>query len=104
MIIGTCLPVLCEWEAGIQSGRQPERNRRLLRRVLDQDPQSGRSSSTWLRSTGRLYRDLRLRGRVLSSVNLMIAAMARSMGLILLTSDRDFEALPDIAAENWLEP
>jgi predicted nucleic acid-binding protein len=32
----------------------------------------------------------------------MIAALARHMGLTLLTTDKDFEALPDIRAENWL--
>ena len=29
-------------------------------------------------------------------------ALARRMDLTLLTSDRDFEALPDVRAENWL--
>jgi len=32
----------------------------------------------------------------------MLAALCRQQRLILLTTDRDFEALPDIRVENWL--
>lgn len=32
----------------------------------------------------------------------MQAALARQMDLVLLTADRDFEALQGIATENWL--
>jgi predicted nucleic acid-binding protein len=34
---------------------------------------------------------------------MMLAALARFMDLTVLTSDRDFEALPDIRTENWLK-
>ena len=54
------------------------------------------------RGYGEIYVDLRRRGRVLSQVDMMIAALARQMGLTLLTADRDFEALPDLRIENWL--
>ncbi len=30
------------------------------------------------------------------------AALARVMDLTLVTTDRDFEALPDLRLENWL--
>jgi predicted nucleic acid-binding protein len=42
-------------------------------------------------------------GRVLSQVDMMLAALARQMGLILLSSDRDFEDLPGLSVENWLD-
>ena len=48
------------------------------------------------------YLDLRSRGRVLSQVDMLLAALARSMKATLLTSDRDFEALPDLRLDNWL--
>jgi tRNA(fMet)-specific endonuclease VapC len=41
-------------------------------------------------------------GRALSAVDLQLAALAKLKGLTLLTSDRDFEALPEIRTENWL--
>ena len=45
---------------------------------------------------GDLYMDLRGRGRLLSQVDIMVAALARQMKLTILTTDRDFEALPDL--------
>jgi len=33
---------------------------------------------------------------------MLLAALARQRSLTLLTSDRDFEAQPDIHTENWL--
>jgi predicted nucleic acid-binding protein len=32
---------------------------------------------------------------------MMLAALCRQRDLTLLTTDRDFEALPDISVENW---
>ena len=51
---------------------------------------------------GNIYCDLRRRGRPLSQVDMMLAAIARMTNLSLLTSDLDFIALPDIRTENWL--
>jgi predicted nucleic acid-binding protein len=33
---------------------------------------------------------------------MMLAALARQYKLTLLTTDRDFEALPDLKVENWV--
>jgi predicted nucleic acid-binding protein len=49
-----------------------------------------------------IYHDVRGRGRALSQVDMLLAAMARSMSATILTSDRDFDALPDLRVENWL--
>lgn len=101
--IGTCMPVICEVEAGLQGlTRQQESYRRALGHLLKQIktwPIDGEAA----RHYGELYQELRSRGRVLSQVDMMVAALARKMGLTLLTSDRDFGALPDIATENWLQ-
>ncbi len=51
---------------------------------------------------GAVFQELRERGRVLSQVDMMAAALARQMNLTVLTSDKDFEALPDLRVENWL--
>lgn len=99
--IGTCVPVLCEIEAGIQQVKRPDVYRRNLERLLGQvrlwpiDPSTARIY-------GAIYHDLRLRGRVLSQVDIMLAAVARQMQLTVVTSDRDFAALPDLSTENWL--
>jgi tRNA(fMet)-specific endonuclease VapC len=99
--MGTCVPVLCEIEAGIQQVNQPDAYRLNLERLL-------RQVRIWPidRLTARIYGvihlDLKRRGRVLSQVDMMLAALARQMTLTLVTSDQDFAALPDVPTENWL--
>jgi tRNA(fMet)-specific endonuclease VapC len=99
--VGTCIPVLCEIEAGILQVSQPERYRESMRRLLLQVrlwPLDGDTA----RGYGRLHQDLKRRGRVLSQVDIMLAALAQQMDLTLVTSDRDFEAVADLRTENWL--
>ena len=51
---------------------------------------------------GAVYLELHRQGRVLSQVDIMLAALARQHELIVLTTDRDFEALANFAVENWV--
>ena len=98
---GTCVPVLCELETGIHQTRHRDHNRRVLAVLL-------RQIRIWPLNPAiaplhaEIYHDLRARGRVLSQVDMVLVALARSMNATLLTSDRDFEALPEIRVENWL--
>lgn len=101
--IGTCVPVLCEVEAGIQQVRHPEEYRRNLSRLLRQVRVWPIDHAT-ARLYGEIHRDLRQRGRVLSQVDMMLAALARQMQLTVVTSDQDFAALPELARENWITP
>lgn len=55
-------------------------------------------------AAARLQPALRRRGRHLLTVDALIAAVALRYDLILLTSDRDFAAVPDLKQENWLRP
>ena len=48
------------------------------------------------------FDELRRRGRALSQVDILLAALARQINATLLTSDGDFDALPDLNVENWL--
>jgi tRNA(fMet)-specific endonuclease VapC len=98
--VGTCLPVLFELEVGIQQTSNPERYRRTLEFLLEK-VRVWPLDRNMVRLYGELYLELRDRGRVLSQVDMMLVAMARSMGLTLLTADRDFEAVPGIHVENW---
>lgn len=45
---------------------------------------------------------LRRSGRQLATVDALIGAVALRYGLILLTTDGDFGAIPDLRLENWL--
>jgi tRNA(fMet)-specific endonuclease VapC len=93
--------VLCELETAIQNSSRPASCYHHLNTLLahirlwpvDRDI---------ARIYGELYLDLARRGRILSHVDIVLAALARQLNLILLTTDRDFEALPDLRTENWL--
>ena len=60
---------------------------------------SGRSGRT---KPGTKLDTAKRLGRVLSQVDMMLAALARQQRLALLTTDRDFEAPSDLAVENWV--
>lgn len=99
--IGVCVPVLCEIEAGIQQIKSPNEYRRDLESLLRQ-VRTWPLDRTTARNYGEIHRDLKARGRILSQVDMMLAALARQMKLTIVTTDQDFAALPDIATENWL--
>ena len=96
----SCSPVLCELEAGIQQTAKPAEYRRRLGQLL-------RHVRLWpidadsARLYGEVFNELRQKGRALSQVDMMLAALGRQHKVILLTADRDFEALPELRVENW---
>lgn len=93
--VGVCAPVLCEMEAGLRGLTRPEEHRRTLTELL------GRIriwplDATTARIYGEIYQDLRGRGRVLSQVDMMIASLARQMGLTILTRIAISRRSPDL--------
>lgn len=98
---GTCLPALCELEAGIAQTARPIAARRLLDSLL-------KEIRIWpfdrddAQSYGELYFELARSGRVLSLVDVLVAVMARRLNATVLTADRDFEAISDVGCENWI--
>jgi predicted nucleic acid-binding protein len=96
----TCWPVLCELEAGIVNTKNPARNRRTLSALLEKIaiwPQD----HDLVRKYGEVSKLLSKRGRILSPVDLTLAAFAMIHNATLLTADDDFSALPEISVENW---
>jgi tRNA(fMet)-specific endonuclease VapC len=97
----SCYPVLCELEVGIQQTAKPEDHRRRLAQLLRHVRLWPVDANT-ARLYGAVYTELRRQGRVLSQVDMMLAALARQHQLTVLTTDRDFEALTDLKVENWV--
>src|SRR3954469_2761464 len=98
--VGVCVPVLCEFEIGLQQVRKPLALRKSLARFLAEVrlwPLDAETAKLY----GSIFLDLRSKGRVLSQVDMMVAALAKRMGLTVATSDGDFAALPEIRTENW---
>ena len=90
--VGTCIPVLCEIEAGAINVSKVDEYHAGLQKAL-------RSIRLWpltletSRHYGEISRDLKRRGRVLSQVDRMLAALCRELDLTLVTTDKDFAAL-----------
>lgn len=51
---------------------------------------------------GRLRTELRAKGRPIPTFDVLIAAIARLNGLVLLTADGHFGAVDGLIVENWL--
>jgi tRNA(fMet)-specific endonuclease VapC len=79
----------------------PEENRRRLAQLLRQVRIWPLESAT-CRLYGNVFIELRRAGRVLSQVDMMLAALARQHKLTVLTTDRDFKALGDLRTDNWV--
>ena len=100
-VFGVCVPVLCELETGIQWTAAPDDYRKRLKhlsRRLRIWPLEPALAPTF----GQISVYLRRAERVLSKIDIILAALCRQMDLTLLTTDGDFEALHDIRTENWL--
>lgn len=99
--LGTCIPVICELEAGLHQTERFEENRKRLRVLLSRLtlwPLEVQTAQLF----GEIHRELKAHGRKLSHVDMVVAALARQLDATVVTTDRDFEALPDIKTENWL--
>jgi predicted nucleic acid-binding protein len=100
-IFGTCGPVLCELRVGVVLCKDAAKSQRRLDGLL----QIVRLWPIDLAIADRyaeVYHELQKAGRALSQVDMLLAAMARHWQATLLTTDKDFGALPDIQTENWL--
>src|SRR5215510_3761410 len=87
--VGICVPVLAELYYGAHNSATPERNRQRVRLA----------ASVWLvwpftadaaEEFGRLAAEMRRVGRPMQQVDLMIAAIARTLGdCVVVTTDSD---------------
>jgi len=96
----SCIPVICELEAGILQTAEPAANHRRLGQLLRHVRLWPLDSAT-ARLYGTVFNELQKKGKALSQVDMMLAALARQHKLTILTTDRDFEALQDLKTQNW---
>ncbi len=102
-IVGTTPAVIAELLAGIESSVSRERNMLCFER--------GRSLfRLWpftleaAREYGRVFAELRRRGRPMQVVDMMIAATAMTLpNCVVVTCDSDLFAVPGLRVENWAE-
>jgi tRNA(fMet)-specific endonuclease VapC len=102
--VGTCVPVVAEMAAGLERSSSRDRNLKALRLALptlkvwpfDQDTAF---------EYGRVYAELLRLGRPMQTIDIMIAAVAFTLGkCTVVTMDSDLSAVPGLSVENWAEP
>jgi tRNA(fMet)-specific endonuclease VapC len=101
--VGIGVPVLAELAYRAEGSPNRERNRQRLHLALA-------SWKLWLVTEevafeyGRIAIELRRIGRMIGQNDIMIAAIARTIGnCIVVTMDSDLAAVPGLTVENWAE-
>ena len=102
--IGISTPVLGELCYGVEASATRERNLRLLVRAV----------SNWTlwpfdhvaaEEYGRIAATLRRIGRLMQSIDIQSAAIARCLGnCTVVSKDGDLSAAPGLSVENWATP
>lgn len=96
--------VLGELETGVEKSTQAERNRTRLSSVVDGltvPPLDASVSKAYAQIRAQLERQ----GAPIGANDLWIAAQALALGAILVTDNlREFDRVPRLVLENWLDP
>jgi tRNA(fMet)-specific endonuclease VapC len=99
--IGIGIPVLAELVYGLEQSASRDRNMQRLRTALSALtvwPFDNRAAFEY----GRLAAELKRIGRPMQQVDIMIAAIAFSLGnCSVVTADTDLAAVPRLPVENW---
>jgi len=100
-VIGTCMPVVAELFFGVEFSASREINRPRLVRGLSRIrcwPFDRNAAQEY----GRLAAELRRIGRPMQQIDIMIAAVAFSLGnCTVVSDDSDLAAVPRLTVENW---
>lgn len=99
--IGIAIPVFAELAFGMEKSVNREANLKLLKKSLN-------ALKLWpfdqvaAVEFGRLHTELRRAGRPMQVIDIMIAAIAKTLGnCVVVTKDSDFEAIADLPLANW---
>jgi tRNA(fMet)-specific endonuclease VapC len=99
--IGTCMPVAAELFYGVELSSTRDENLPRMHRALARIicwPFDRAAAEEY----GRLAATLRRAGRPMQTMDIMIAAVALSLGnCAVVSSDSDLAAIPGLEVENW---
>jgi tRNA(fMet)-specific endonuclease VapC len=101
--IGISSITVAELEYGASKSQKPEQNKAALQQfllpleILVFDQQAAQVY-------GIIRADLERQGQVIGSLDMLIAAQAKSEGIVLVTNNvREFSRIPDLKLENWVD-
>jgi len=94
---------LSELEYGVEKSSNPDRNRvaliefASLLEIYDYDAGA-------VREYGIIRADLEKRGKIIGAMDMLIAAQAKSLNLILVTNnEKEVNRVPGLRIENWVK-
>ena len=96
-----CVPVVTEILFGISLLPRAVQNRAEWSRLRRYLPCYGLDEADAM-AAAELQLALRRQGQQLETVDALIATLALRYDLVLLTTDEDFQAIPQLRRENWL--
>ena len=101
---GICISVvtLAELQLGVEKSQFPERNTAALAQFLV--PLNVLAFDDFAAvEYGKICADLQRKGTPIGTMDMLIAAHAKTAGMTLVTNNtREFERVPDLALENWV--
>lgn len=103
--MGICISALtlAELEHGVSKSAFPKKNEEAITKFTANIPVIPFDSNAAI-DYGKICAYLQKAGTVIGTMDMLIAAHARSMGLTIVTNNvREFERVPDLRIENWAE-
>jgi tRNA(fMet)-specific endonuclease VapC len=99
--IGIGIPVLAELAAGIERSQSRDRNLQSLKSALA-SLKLWPFDSAMAFAYGRIHAELMRVGRPMQVIDVMIAAIALSLGnCTVVSADSDLSAIPGLTVEDW---
>ena len=98
--VGIGIPVLGELRGGIEYSASRDRNLKELTRAVSKLAlwPFDRSAAE---EYGRIYAELKRMGKLIGSIDIQIAAIARTLNCIVVSKDSDLSSVPGLRIENW---
>ena len=98
-LLGICDPVQYEVSRGLLKVNAAEKLRVFRETIVPLLNPLALINDDW-QAAAQMWASMRNQGRQISDVDLLIAALAKRLGGVVVTSDRDFDALP-VQREDW---
>ncbi|OUL23254.1 VapC toxin family PIN domain ribonuclease [Nostoc sp. RF31YmG] len=101
--VGISSITVAELEYGVAKSQQQEKNRTaLLQFLLPLEIVDFKPAAATI--YGSIRSDLESRGIIIGAMDMLIAAHALSLGVILVTNNiREFSRIPTLLLENWVD-